>query len=103
MNASVSGTRISEGACEPTADTAQNAASTEMRVAAFLKNSLRSDEIDLDQHFVDLGGDSLLATRLMGHLSEEFGTDLSPILPFEASSIRDLAARIDALVHSRSS
>jgi len=81
---------------------ATETASAEVLLSTFLKKFLRVNEVDLDQHFIDLGGDSLLATRLMGQLSEEFATDLSPILPFEATTIRDLAVRIDTLVRSSS-
>lgn len=74
--------------------------STEARISVFLKRSLRKDHVDLDQHFVDLGGDSLLAIQLATHLSEELGTDLSPLLPFEAASIRELVRLVDATVRS---
>jgi acyl carrier protein len=74
--------------------------SAETLISAFLKRSLRIDHVQLDQHFVDLGGDSLLAIQLATHLSEELGTNLSPILPFEAPSIRELAQLVDAAVRN---
>jgi acyl carrier protein len=55
-------------------------------------------ELSSAAHFVDLGGDSLLASRLMGRMSEVAGIDLSPILPFESESIEDLTTRIKALL-----
>jgi acyl carrier protein len=76
--------------------------STEALISAFLKRSLRIDRVDLDQHFVDLGGDSLLAVQLAMRLSEELGTDLSPMLPFEAGSIRELTQLVEAAVHNNS-
>lgn len=65
-----------------------------------LEALLPTKDIDLSQHFVDLGGDSLTATRLMSALSEELRADLSPILPFEAESLRELILRVESLVPS---
>ena len=72
---------------------------TEKLLGDVLRDALGQDQLDLDQHFVDLGGDSLVATQIMAQVSEELGTDLSPILPFEAASIRELARLIDATMH----
>lgn len=70
---------------------------TEALLARCLSDVLGFKCIDLDQHFVDLGGDSLMAVQLMEHLSSELGERLSPILPFEADTLRDLAVRINVI------
>ena len=74
---------------------------TEALLIRSLTDVIGFKSIDLDQHFVDLGGDSLMAVQLMGHLSRELGEHLSPILPFEADTLRDLAERINAIRRPR--
>jgi acyl carrier protein len=73
---------------------------SEIRLALqkHLAELLPGAELNPAAHFVDLGGDSLLASRLMGRMSEVAGIDLSPILPFEAESVEDLTMRINALL-----
>jgi acyl carrier protein len=57
-------------------------------------------DINMNEHFVSLGGDSLIATELMAHLSATFGVNLSLLLPFEADTLQDLVAQIDILRRS---
>ena len=73
---------------------------TEALIARVLAEVLCVDRVDLSAHFVDVGGDSLVAMKLMTRLAETFGFDLPPILPFEASALRVLAARLDEMCTS---
>src|SRR5207244_2943196 len=46
------------------------------------------DEIGVHDHFLELGGDSLLASRLMARVVEAFGVDVSVRSLFESPTIR---------------
>lgn len=70
---------------------------TEDRVVALLREKFGVPRVDLNQHFLDLGGDSYTATQLMARVSAEFGIDFSPILPFESATLSELIARIEAI------
>jgi len=80
--------------------TARAQTDTENLLTSFLQEPCLSSIIDLNRHLVELGGDSLVAMRLMARLSEAFEIDLSPVLPFEVASLRDLVARIDMMRQS---
>ena len=47
--------------------------------------------------FLDLGGDSLLATRLIARMRQAFGLELPVRLFFEASTVAELARSVDEL------
>lgn len=55
---------------------------------------LPADEIDLHTPLGALGVGSLVGTRLIGSLEEQFGVRLWPTLVFEHPSISELAAAI---------
>src|SRR5262249_5744047 len=50
--------------------------------------------VGVDDDFFDLGGESLLATKLVSRVRTAFETEISLQAFFEASTIRKLAARI---------
>ncbi|MFI9804244.1 amino acid adenylation domain-containing protein [Streptomyces sp. NPDC052301] len=56
---------------------------------------LKLDEVSLDDDFFDLGGQSLLATRLIARISDTFGVQLPLSELFERSTVGELA---DAVV-----
>jgi len=58
---------------------------------------LGSSRIDADDDFFELGGDSLLAMRVVSRLKRHFDTALSPTDLFEHSSAATLAARLRQL------
>jgi acyl carrier protein len=55
---------------------------------------LSVDQVGLKDNFFDLGGDSLLAFRLMNRIQELFGTDLSLTILFKAPTFQDFANAI---------
>jgi amino acid adenylation domain-containing protein len=69
---------------------------TELRVARIWSDLLGVDEVGATDDFFELGGHSLLATRVLARVSEVCGVALSIRDVFEARTVRDLAARIDA-------
>ncbi len=71
---------------------------TEKLLAASFSAVLGLATIDTSSHFFDLGGHSLLATQLASKLRETMGLELPIRMIFEAPSLGDLAARIDALM-----
>ncbi|HEY1375362.1 MAG TPA: amino acid adenylation domain-containing protein, partial [Gemmataceae bacterium] len=80
--------------------TAQGAAEgprtpTEEIVAGVWADVLRVPRVGTRANFFDLGGHSLLATRVISRLRDAFRVDLPVRALFEASTVADLAARID--------
>jgi len=70
----------------------------EERVAALWREVLGVAEVGVHDSFLELGGDSLLATRLMARLREELGVDLAMDRLFEEPTV---AAVATALVEAR--
>ncbi len=66
----------------------------EERLANLWRNILGLDRVGVHDNFFDLGGDSLMATRLIGRLDEDFGVQLSLRTIFEAPTVADLAVRV---------
>jgi amino acid adenylation domain-containing protein len=58
---------------------------------------LGNSAIGTDQDFFDLGGSSLLLTRLLVSVEKAFGRKLDVATLFEAPTIRDLALRVRAI------
>ncbi|RJE81813.1 condensation domain-containing protein, partial [Paracoccus onubensis] len=69
---------------------------TEAKLAALFAEVLGIDSPGIDDSFFALGGDSLLATRLIGRIRPEFGIDLPIRAIFENPTPEALAARIAA-------
>jgi len=70
---------------------------TERRIAGIWEAMLGVDRIGVHDGFLDLGGDSLLAARLVARMRESFGLDLPVRLFFEASTIEQVAREVEAL------
>ncbi|WP_157557004.1 non-ribosomal peptide synthetase, partial [Nocardia acidivorans] len=62
-------------------------------VAAVFAEVLDLSRVGLDDDFFELGGNSLIATRVLARLAERLGSRLPVRALFEASSVRDLAER----------
>ncbi|MDI9894479.1 amino acid adenylation domain-containing protein [Rhodococcus sp. IEGM 1381] len=69
----------------------------EQRMAAMFGDVLRIDrQIGRDENFFDLGGHSLMATRLVGRIRAGFGADIGVRNVFETPTPQGLARHIDA-------
>ncbi len=66
----------------------------EIGLAALVGEVLRVEPVGLFDSFFDLGGDSLLAARLIGLVDERFGAQLSLRAIFESPSVAELGLRI---------
>gem|GEM_PF-3326257 len=67
---------------------------TERALAWMWREMLGLDRVGVHDGFFDLGGDSLLATRLVSRLNETFGVDLTLRSIFEAPTVAELAAEV---------
>lgn len=66
----------------------------EQSLTTIWQELLRIDQIGVHDNFFDIGGDSLLATRLIGQLEEAFQIDLPLRALFEAPTVADMAMTI---------
>ncbi len=69
----------------------------ERRISELWQELLGVARVGLDDSFLDLGGDSLLATRLISRMRAAFGLDLPVRIFFERSTVAELAAAVDEL------
>jgi len=67
---------------------------TEKEIAAIWKIALDIDQIGIDDNFFDLGGHSLLMTRVHAQLRSTVAPDLSLVELFQYPTVRTLAAKI---------
>lgn len=69
---------------------------TERRVASIWTEVLGSPDIELDDDFVTLGGDSITATQCVNGVRDSFDVELDvDLLLNELSTVRSIAALID--------
>ena len=80
---------------EPPADTEPRSAAEEI-LAGLYAEVLRCAVPGLDDSFFDLGGQSLTAIRLLSQIRAALGVELPISAVFEAPTVRELAARLDA-------
>jgi acyl transferase domain-containing protein/acyl carrier protein len=66
----------------------------EVAIAELWRDSIGIDQVGIDDDFLDLGGDSLLAVQLVGRITQRLGTDISVAQLFEHRTVRALAAAI---------
>jgi amino acid adenylation domain-containing protein len=70
----------------------------EAQIAAAFCQVLDLTGVGVDDDFFELGGQSILALRLISQLGEEFGVDLPLQVLFEASTVGALSRRLTTLV-----
>ena len=75
------------------------ASDTEIAVAQIWKTVIGVDRVSADASFFDLGGHSILATRIVAHLKRDYAVGLTLRHLFETPTVRGLALQIDALRH----
>ncbi|WP_138996528.1 non-ribosomal peptide synthase/polyketide synthase [Rhodococcus zopfii] len=66
----------------------------EATIAELVAEVLGHDRVSVDDSFFDIGGNSLLATRVLARINAALGTDAGVRALFEAPTVRTLAARI---------
>jgi amino acid adenylation domain-containing protein len=71
---------------------------TEETVAAIWCAVLGMDKVSADRNFMDAGGHSLLAVRVLSRLRQAYELDLPMKLIFEYPTVRETAARIEQLL-----
>jgi acyl carrier protein len=59
------------------------------------------DGIDEDDGFFELGGDSIVAARLVGRVRKELGVDVSLVVIFDNVTLKQLIAHTEGLVSRR--
>ncbi len=69
----------------------------EAKLLELWKELLGNSDMGVDQDFFDLGGTSLLLTRLLVRTEKAFGRKLDVAAVFEAPTVRDLALRVRAI------
>ena len=69
---------------------------TETALAGIWSEVLDLDEIGVQDGFLDLGGHSLSAARVVSRVSAAFGLDIPLSLLFQASTVAEMGALIDA-------
>ncbi|MCJ0905033.1 amino acid adenylation domain-containing protein [Rhodococcus sp. ARC_M6] len=70
----------------------------ELVVASAFVGVLGVDRVGLDDDFFELGGNSLIATRVVMRIAEELDSAVPVRLLFEASTVQELAARLETHV-----
>ena len=67
---------------------------TQLKIAGQSPETLGLENVGSTDSFFDLGGDSILATRLVGALGESFDVQLSLRTVFESPSAAELALAV---------
>lgn len=74
---------------------------TEQRLAQIWSVALSVDQVGVDDRYVDLGGDSLIAAMIFSRIEKDLGVHLPMVTLDSAPTIADLAPRIDELLANR--
>ncbi len=77
------------------------ASRTEEILAGVYARVLGVERIGVDESFFDMGGDSMLAMRLVAAVKASLGADLSVRAVFETPTVAELASRLGGDAHAR--
>lgn len=72
----------------------------EKQVAAIWSDVLGRNGIGVEDNFFDLGGDSLLMSRVLTRLNREFDAGIAPATFFAGPTVAQIAGAVGALSHS---
>jgi acyl carrier protein len=75
----------------------------EIGIAGIWKNILGIDKIGVNDTFMELGGNSLLAIQTISNIADEFEIELQPNVFFENPTVKKLADRIVEMIISMKS
>jgi amino acid adenylation domain/thioester reductase domain len=87
--------RLPEPAAPPRPPQVPPRTPTEQRIAAIWSAALGGVDVGVHDSFLDLGGDSLLAARVLADINAACGTSLPLVALFETPSLAALAERVD--------
>ena len=79
----------------PSAPIAPGSPETERSLIALLEELLDVDDVDRDDNFFAIGGDSIIAVQLSARATAN-GLALTPLMVFEYMTVAELAAAVDA-------
>ena len=71
--------------------------STERSLAEIWSAALSLDRVGIDDRYLDLGGDSLIAAVIFSRIEAKLGARLPMVMLDSAPTIAELAARIDTM------
>jgi yersiniabactin nonribosomal peptide synthetase len=73
----------------------------EAKITAIWKELLQVPDVDLDDHFLDLGGDSMMALRLKARIQDGLRVEMTAEMLFNCSTVRELARALTPLLKSQ--
>ncbi|MFC8827316.1 phosphopantetheine-binding protein [Streptomyces sp. NPDC057137] len=80
---------------DPTVTDTGAVTDTEQRLGKLWARLLRQEDIPSDAGFFDIGGSSLLASRLLLRVKREFGVELTLENVYANSTLAEMAALVD--------
>ena len=81
---------------ESTSQSVQPPSDTEKTIAEIWKRVLKIDEVDVDDNFFDVGGNSIAIPEIHMELQKTFNTNLQVVDLFQYPTVRTLAERLDS-------
>ncbi len=75
----------------------------ERAIADLWRDAIGVDQVGIDDDFLELGGDSLVAVQLVGRIAQRLKTDMSVAQLFESRTVRALAASFPGAAAARPS